>query len=58
MYSTFLQGEGPLHLVGSHCVENFAVQEDEDDDDDEMEESETDGGEDEAEKETGDKAKE
>ena len=53
MYSTFLQGEGPLHLVGSHCVENFADQEDEDDDD-EMEESETEGGEDE--KEAGDKA--
>ena len=50
-----VQGEGPLHLVGSHCVENFADQEDEDDDDDEMEAS---GTEDETEKEAGDKAKE
>ena len=40
-----VQGEGPLHLVGSHCVENLAEQEDEDDEDEdsEMEEDKTDG---------------
>ena len=39
------QGEGPLHLVGSHCVENLAEQEAEDDEDEdsEMDEDKTDG---------------
>merc|ERR1711911_102346 len=30
-----IHGEGPVHLVGSHCVEFFGFKEDEDSDDDE-----------------------
>ena len=32
-----IHGEGPVHLVGSHCVEFFGFKEDEDSDDDEEE---------------------
>merc|ERR1711915_581466 len=32
-----IHGEGPIHLVGSHCVEFFGFKDDEDSDDDEEE---------------------
>merc|ERR1719234_1113778 len=34
---TLIKGEGPVHLIGSHCIDFFASMDGEADDDDEME---------------------
>merc|ERR1711982_98188 len=39
---TLLQGEGPINLVGSHCVDFFGYRETEDDDEDESAEEDVD----------------
>merc|ERR1711868_250550 len=36
-----IHGEGPINLIGSHCVDYFGFKEDEDSDDDEEEEGDT-----------------
>merc|ERR1739842_124491 len=38
---SLLQGEGPIHLVGSHCVDFFGYRETEDDAEDESAEEDT-----------------
>merc|ERR1719481_566495 len=58
-----INGEGPIHLIGSHCVDYYGFKEEEDDDDDETEdeadeEMETDSAEESDEKKTPSKSKE
>merc|ERR1712107_725818 len=36
-----IHGEGPINLIGSHCVDYYGFKEDEDSDDDEEEEGDT-----------------